>query len=54
VVPTVTFRLLFVFVILAHERRRIVHVAITPDRRLDEAATAQPFPENQWPSHLAP
>ena len=27
VVPTVTFRLLFVLVILAHERRRIVHVA---------------------------
>ena len=27
--PTVTFRLLFVLVILAHERRRIVHVAVT-------------------------
>jgi hypothetical protein len=27
VVPTVTFRLLFVLVILAHDRRRIVHVA---------------------------
>jgi hypothetical protein len=29
VVPTVTFRLLFVLVILAHDRRRIVHVAVT-------------------------
>ena len=29
VVPTVTFRMVFVLVILAHERRRIVHVAIT-------------------------
>jgi putative transposase len=29
VVPTVTGRLLFVLVILAHERRRIVHVAVT-------------------------
>jgi hypothetical protein len=29
VVPTVTYRLLFVLVILAHERRRIVHVAVT-------------------------
>jgi putative transposase len=29
VVPTVTFRLLFVLVILAHDRRRIVHVALT-------------------------
>jgi hypothetical protein len=29
VVPTVTFRLLFVLVIFAHERRRIVHFAVT-------------------------
>ena len=29
VVPTVTGRLLFVLVILAHDRRRIVHVAVT-------------------------
>jgi hypothetical protein len=29
VVPTITFRLLFVLVILAHDRRRIVHVAVT-------------------------
>ena len=29
VVPTVTFRLLFVRVILAHDRRRIMHVAVT-------------------------
>jgi hypothetical protein len=28
-VPTVTYRLLFVLVILAHDRRRIVHVAVT-------------------------
>jgi hypothetical protein len=28
-VPTVTFPLLFVLVIIAHERRRIVHVAVT-------------------------
>jgi hypothetical protein len=27
--PTVTFKVLFVFVILAHERRRIVHCNIT-------------------------
>jgi hypothetical protein len=27
VVPTVTYRLLFVLVILAHQRRRVVHVA---------------------------
>ena len=29
VVPTATFRLLFVLVFLAHDRRRIVHVAVT-------------------------
>jgi hypothetical protein len=29
VVPTVTFRMLFVLVILAHERRRIIHFSIT-------------------------
>src|ERR671938_337934 len=29
VVPTVTFRVLFVLVVLAHERRRIVHFNIT-------------------------
>src|SRR5712691_10954907 len=28
-VPTVTFKVLFVLVILAHERRRIVHLNIT-------------------------
>ena len=29
VVPTATYRLLFVLVILAHQRRRVVHVAVT-------------------------
>jgi putative transposase len=29
VVPTVTFRRLFVFVVLSHERRRVVHVNVT-------------------------
>lgn len=29
VVPTATYRLLFVLVLLAHDRRRIVHVAVT-------------------------
>src|SRR5918992_889111 len=29
VVPTVTYRLLFVLVLLAHDRRRIVHIAVT-------------------------
>jgi putative transposase len=29
VVPTVTFRLLFVLVLLEHDRRRIMHVTVT-------------------------
>jgi putative transposase len=29
VVPTATFRLLFVFLVLSHERRRVVHFAVT-------------------------
>ena len=29
VVPTATFRLLFVFLMLSHDRRRIVHVGVT-------------------------
>jgi hypothetical protein len=29
-VPAATYRLLFVLVQLAHERRRVVHVAVTP------------------------
>jgi putative transposase len=29
VVPTVTFRLLYVFVVLEHERRRVVHINVT-------------------------
>jgi putative transposase len=33
VVPTVTYRLVFVLVLLAHDRRRIRHVAVTSIRR---------------------
>ena len=35
VVPTAMFKVLFVFVILAHERRRVVHINVT------DAPTAQ-------------
>ncbi len=54
VVPTVTFRLLFVLVILEHDRRRIAHVAVT--EYLTAAWTAQQlrnaFPENEAPRYL--
>jgi putative transposase len=29
VVPTIQFQILYVFLVLAHERRRIVHFAVT-------------------------
>jgi transposase InsO family protein len=54
VVPTVTYRLLFVLVILAHERRRVVHVAVTDHPT--SAWTAQQFrnafPDDECPSYL--
>jgi len=54
VVPTITFRLLFVFVILSHDRRRPIHLAVTADptaewttRQLLEA-----FPWDSAPRYL--
>ena len=53
-VPTVTYRLLFVLLILAHNRRRVVHVAIT--EQPTSAWTAQQlrnaFPHEKTPSYL--
>ena len=39
VVPTVFFRVLFVFVILSHDRRRPIHVAVTE------------YPTSEWVAH---
>ena len=54
VVPTVTFRLLFVLVILAHERRRIVHVAVTehPTASWTAQQLRTAFPEHNAPGYL--
>ncbi len=51
VVLTVTFRLLFVLVVLAHDRRRVVHVAVTGHPTA--AWTAQQL-RNVFPDHEAP
>jgi putative transposase len=54
VVPTVTFRLLFVIVILAHDRRQIVHVAVTahPTAAWTAQQLRNAFPENEAPRYL--
>jgi putative transposase len=50
VVPTATYRLLFVFVSLAHKHRRVVHVAVTD--RPTSAWTAQQL-RNAFPTRSA-
>jgi putative transposase len=54
VIPTVTFRLLFVLVILAHHRRRIVHVAVTahPTAAWTAQQLRNAFPESEAPRYL--
>jgi putative transposase len=54
VVPTATYRLLFVLVILAHERRRVVHVAITdpPTAAWTAQQLREAFPWNDAPRYL--
>ena len=54
VVPTATYRLLFVLVILAHERRRVVHVAVTdhPTSAWTAQQLRNAFPNEECPSYL--
>ncbi len=54
VVPTATFRVLFVFIILAHERRRIVHVNITehPTAQWTSQQIVDAFPWGTAPRYL--
>ena len=54
VVPTATYRLLFVLVILAHERRRIVHVAVTehPTAAWTTQQVREAFPWDDAPKYL--
>jgi transposase InsO family protein len=54
VVPTVTFQLLFVLVILAHDRRRLVHVAVTdhPTAAWTAQQLRNAFSENDAPRYL--
>ena len=53
-VPTATFRLLFVFVVLCHDRRRIAHFAVTSNPTADWTARQllQAFPWDTAPRFL--
>jgi len=54
VVPTVTFRLLYVFIVLSHERRRVVHfhVTTTPTAAWVCKQLRQAFPFETAPRYL--
>jgi putative transposase len=54
VVPTVGFRILYVFLVLAHERRRVVHFNVTEHPTVDWAAAQlmQAFPWDTAPRYL--
>ena len=54
VVPTATCRLLFVLVILAHERRRVIHVVVTdhPSAAWTTPQLREAFPWDQAPRYL--
>jgi putative transposase len=54
VVPTISFRVLFVFVMLSHDRRRPVHVAVTANPTADWNARQllEAFPWDSAPRYL--
>ena len=54
VVPTVTFRVLFVLVILAYDRRRIVHCNVTehPTAQWTAQQVVEAFPWDEAPRYL--
>jgi hypothetical protein len=54
VVPTVTFRLLYGFIVLRHERREIVHCAVTanPSAEWTARQLTEAFPWDEAPRYL--
>ena len=54
VVPTVNFRVLFVFVVLAHNRRHAIHFNVTahPTAEWTAQQTAEAFPWDSAPRYL--
>jgi putative transposase len=54
IVPTVTFKVLFVFVVLVHERRRVVHINVTdaPTAQWTAQQLVEAFPWETAPRYL--
>ena len=54
VVPTATFRILYVFVVLLHHRRRVVHFNVTdsPTAALTAQQIVEAFPDDSAPRYL--
>jgi putative transposase len=54
VVPTVLFKILFVFVVLAHDRRRVVHVNVTdsPTAQWTARQLVEAFPWETAPRYV--
>src|SRR5256712_474874 len=54
VVPTVTFRVLYVFVVLLHHRRRVVHfnVSVSPTAAWTAQQITEAFPHDSAPRFL--
>jgi transposase InsO family protein len=54
VLPTATFRLLFVFIVLHHERRRIVHIGVTahPTATWIKQQMTEAFPWDTAPRYM--
>ncbi len=54
VVPTVTFRILYVFLVLAHDRRHVLHFNVTehPTAEWTAAQLLQAFPWDKAPQYL--
>ena len=54
-VPTTTFRILFVFFIVRHDRRRLVHFNVTehPSARWTAQQIVGAFPEDSAPESMA-
>ncbi len=54
VVPTLTFKLLYCFVVMSHDRRRILHINVTtnPTAQWTALQIQRAFPETAIPTYL--